>query len=113
MEIQTKQYVKKPLFVDAVQVTEENFREIARWCQGSIKKADGSPLGPDEEPNPAACFVHVRVHAPRTVRQSRAFVGDWLLYTDRGYKVYNTAAFEASFDLAEADGKVQAVTPQV
>lgn len=112
MEIQTQQYVKKPLYVDAVQVTEENFRELTRWCQGSIKKADGSPLGPEEEPNPLACYIHVRVHSPRTLRQTRAFVGDWLLYTDRGYKVYNDAAFAASFVLAESAGKVEAVTKQ-
>lgn len=114
MTIVTKKYVKKPLFVDAVQVTEENFVEIAKWCQGSIRRAsDNGDVEKGEEVKPAACYIHVRVHSPRTVRQSRAYVDDWLLYTDRGYKVYNTAAFEASFDLAEANGKVEAVTKQV
>ncbi len=112
MKIQTQKYVKKPLFVDAVQVTEENFTAMADWCQGKIKNAsDGQDAS--GEINPASCYIHVRVHSPRTPRQTRAFVGDWLLYTDRGYKVYNTAAFEESFDLAEASGTVQAVTPQV
>ena len=115
MDIVTTQYVKKPLYVDAVQVTEENFVAIAKWCQGKIRSADGQTEFPyDAEINPAACYIHVRVHSPRTVRQSRAFVGDWLLYTEMGYKVYTTAAFEASFDKADnKDNGVVAVTKQV
>lgn len=114
MDIVTERYVRKPIYVDAVEVTEENFREIARWCQGKIFKSDGSSLAKDEEPNPQACYVHVRVHSPRSPRQARAYIGDWILYTEMGYKVYTPGAFATSFDkLEEPDGKVQAVTPVV
>jgi len=120
MDIQTIKYVKKPLFVDAVQVTEENFAYVAQWCQGKIRSSDGAlEIAPVDAiagtpgVNPHACYIHVRVHSPRTPRQTRAFVGDWLLYTDRGYKVYNNTAFEESFEIAEGNGTVQAVKPQV
>jgi hypothetical protein len=96
MTIVTKKYVRKPLVVDAVQVTEENFEELARWCQGTIQNNDGTTN--NGEVNPRSQHIHVRVHNPRGVRQSRAFVGDWLLYTDMGYKIYNTKAFLGSFD---------------
>lgn len=101
MEIVTQRFIRKPLYVDAVEVTEENFRELARWCQGKILKSDGSPLDKTEEPEPKACFIHVRVHHPKNSRQTKAFVGDWLLYTELGYKVYTPGAFEGAFDRVE------------
>ena len=30
----TTKYVRKPLYVDAVQITEENFDDAVRWCFG-------------------------------------------------------------------------------
>lgn len=89
MTIATKKYIRKPLVVDAVQVTEDNMEEIAKWCQGEVRSMDESNRSQ---------YVHVRVHNPRSPRQTRAFVGDWLLYTEMGYKIYNTKAFVSSFD---------------
>jgi hypothetical protein len=94
MAIETKRYVRKPLFVDAVRVTDDNFEEIAKWCQGNIRNND-------TDEHLGARYIHVRVHNPRSPRQTRAFVGDWLLYTDSGYKVYTHKAFQGSFDLEE------------
>jgi replicative superfamily II helicase len=95
MTIVTRKYVRKPLIVDAVQVTVENFEELADWCQGSIVNNDKSE--PVEEVDPSIQHIHVRVHNPRSERQTKAFVGDWILYTERGYKIYNTKAFTGTF----------------
>jgi hypothetical protein len=84
--IKTQRYVRKPVIVDAVQVTEENFKQLAKWCQGEIQ-SDGTMQ-----------FIRVRVHTPKNPRQSQAFVGDWILYTDKGYKVYSNRAFGDSFE---------------
>ena len=92
--IQTTKYIRKPLYVDVIQVTDENFEEVAAWCQWEIK-----PQGEGDHGR----YIFVRVHSPRNPRQSKAYVGDWILYTERGYKVYTTKAFEASFDLVEAE----------
>jgi hypothetical protein len=100
MAIVTKRYVRKPLFVDAVRVSQENFDEIAQWCQGNIR-TNGSES--EEGSYPGARYIHVRVHNPRSPRQTKAFVGDWILYTPMGYKVYTHKAFEGSFD-QEDDG---------
>jgi|tagenome__1003787_1003787.scaffolds.fasta_scaffold20921150_2 hypothetical protein len=90
--VNTTQYIRKPLYVAAVRITASNFDEIAAWCQGEIQQ--------DEIPDKGAIkkFVRVRVHNPKNPRQTKAFVGDWLLYTERGYKVYTNKAFHASFD---------------
>lgn len=105
--IRTTKYVRKPLFVDAILITNENFGEVARWCQGEIRTRAEELLvdqNSDDPRIPSTCFIHVRVHSPKNMRQTKAFVGDWLLHTEKGYKVYTGKAFELSFDLA--NGKV-------
>lgn len=96
MSISTKVYVRKPLEVEAVQVTMENFEELALWCQGTIRNNDGTPHNGRIEPRKQ--HIHVRVHNPRSGRQTKAFLDDWILYTEMGYKIYNTKAFLGSFD---------------
>lgn len=86
----TTKYVRKPLYVDAVQITEENFDEAVRFCFGE------SAVDEDDQK-----YIQVRVHQPKNQRQTRAYVGDWLLYTQRGYKVYTDKAFHTNFDLVE------------
>jgi len=90
--VNTTQYVRKPLYVAAVRVTEGNFENIVAWCQGEIQQ--------DEIPGKGVKrYIRVRVHNPKNPRQTKAFVGDWLLYTERGYKVYTNKAFHDSFDM--------------
>jgi len=97
MSVSTAKYIRKPLFVAAVRVTGANFDEIAEWCQGEIQEEDASGKSPGKK------FIRVRVHNPKNPRQTKAFVGDWLLYTERGYKVYTNKAFRESFDEAEKE----------
>lgn len=106
MTISTTKYVRKPLYVDALQITLENFNEVAAWCQGEVRDYQDKPLDAERAQNPALeRYIHVRVHNPKNVRQTKAFVGDWLLYTERGYKVYTQKAFRASFDLVPAESQ--------
>lgn len=92
MPITTQQYIRKPLYVDAVRVTAANFDEIVAWCQGEIQQDEVPGEGTGKQ------YIKVRVHSPKNPRQTKAFVGDWLLYTPRGYKIYTNKAFHALFD---------------
>lgn len=92
--ITTTLYIRKPLYVDAVQITGANFDEIATWCQGEVLQDEVPGKGTGKK------YIKVRVHNPKNPRQTKAFVGDWLLYTERGYKIYTNKAFHASFDEA-------------
>lgn len=90
MPIVTEKYVRKPLYVDAVRITNQNFEELASWCQGLIEydeNEDGSKKK----------FIRVRTHKPINPRQTKGFVGDWILYTEMGYKVYTHYAFRGGF----------------
>lgn len=101
--VSTTKYVRKPLYVDAVQVTNENFLEVVDWCQALVG-AQGSEPGTEIRPaggvelDPSKHYIRIRVHNPQSQRQTKAFVGDWILYTDRGYKIYTDKAFQANFD---------------
>jgi hypothetical protein len=96
MGIETTTFIRKPLYVKAVRITTANFDEVATWCQGEVLQDEVPGKGTTKK------YVKVRVHNPKNVRQTKAFVGDWLLYTERGYKVYTNKAFHASFDEAES-----------
>lgn len=102
MTIDTTKYVRKALYVDAVQITADNFSELAEWCQGEIRTNEDEELVQSGNGvNPRDHHIRVRVHNPKNIRQTKGFVGDWILYTARGYKVYTQKAFKASFEKAE------------
>jgi hypothetical protein len=95
MGVQTERYIRKPLYVDAVRVEPQNFDELVTWCQGTVMTQEVEGTGTIKK------YIKVRVNNPKNLRQTQAFIGDWILYTDRGYKVYTHKAFRMAFDLVE------------
>lgn len=96
MPIQTEKYVRKPIIVDAIQVTRENIFEVALWCNGEIHwRVHPDGKGNEGIPN----HIQVRVHSPVSERQKQAHPGDWVLYSNSGYKIYMDRAFQKTFDL--------------
>lgn len=90
--IETVKASRKPFNVDAVRVTAENMEAVAEWCSGEIREeTEGAFKGQK--------YIHVRVYRPASDKQSKAFVGDWVLYAGTGYKVYTDRAFKNSFDI--------------
>jgi hypothetical protein len=79
-------YVRKPFLVEAIRVTEENFDDVCVWCQGTARNDDGK-------------YIKVRVLRALGENQTKARVGDWILYAGKGYKVYTHVAFHAAFEL--------------
>jgi hypothetical protein len=104
--VQTTRYKRNPLYVDAVQVTTQNFAEVAKWCDGVIANMNGMPVERDVAGGlvirPMGQYIGVRVHAPKNIRQTQAYIGDWILATDRGFKVYTDTAFNASWSKVDA-----------
>jgi hypothetical protein len=96
-KMKTHKFARKPFYVDAVRVSEDNIAEVAEWCQGEVL-SDG-----DE-----GKYVKVRVHRPLTDRQTKAFIGDWVLYAGTGFKVYTPKAFDKSFEKVKTLTKAQA-----
>lgn len=90
MTIQTKKFVRHPLFVDAVRIEEDKqLDELAKWCGGRIRQGD--PRGQLER------YIFLNVHTPLNERQKMAFVGDWILKTEKGFKFFQDEAFNKQF----------------
>ena len=88
MALDIQKYARKTFTVEAVQVTDENLEEVADWCDGLPRV-----LASGER------YIKVQnVLKPSTQRQSKAFVGDWILYSGKGFKVYLEKAFPRSFE---------------
>lgn len=97
--MKTHKFVRKPLYVDAVRISETNMEEVAQWCSGTIETDDKGQR-----------FVKVEVYRALNDRQTQGFVGDWVLFAGSGYKVYTPKAFDRSFDKVKYLTKEQADT---
>jgi hypothetical protein len=112
-KVETVQYVRKPLFVEAVQVSVDNFMNVADWCQALIGQK-GGVSGTETRPasgfevDPSKHYIRIRVHNPQSKKQTMAFVGDWILYTEQGYKIYTDRAFTTNFDPVETSASADA-----
>ncbi len=93
MAIATRKFVRKPLYVEAVRITQGNFAEVAEWCGGVIEQKQGDVGG-------HKTYIKVPVEFARHVRQTQGFIGDWILVKDGSYKIYTNKAFRQSFDEA-------------
>jgi hypothetical protein len=93
--METIKYVRKPFEVEAVQVSAENIEEVAEWCAGSMETE-----GDDK-------YIKVRVARVLNDRQTKAFIGDWVLYAGTGYKVYTAKAFAKTFDRVQLQGQAK------
>lgn len=95
--MKTQKYTRKPFEVEAIQVTKENFEEIASWCDGTIitSRSPKSAEGLFDETTES--YIKVDVARPLNERQTRAYVGDWLLAAAKGFKVYADGPFCRNF----------------
>jgi hypothetical protein len=87
--LEIRKYQHVPVFVEAIQVDADNMREVAKWCGGRVHKA-GDNL-----------FIKVEVKDAKLNRHTQAYIGDWVLKTDHGWKIYTPKAFGTAFSLVE------------
>lgn len=84
--LQVKRYMRKPLYVEAVQITAKNMRQVAEWCGGTVEQ-DGQ----------AKSYIKVDVLKPVSPKLGMGYVGQWVLQTTQGAKIYNDRPFKDSF----------------
>lgn len=87
-----KKYIRKPMQVEALQVTDDNMEFAATWSGGTIKTTKGT------EERPPQRYVKIEMKRAISERHTRAFPGDWLLKSEVAVKVFTDPAFKASFD---------------
>ena len=86
----TQKFIRKPFTIDAIRVTEDNLEQIAKWCGGEFH---GETRGKKE-----VRYIKVPVTNPLNERQTKAYVGDWVLHSKSSWKSYTNRAFEDSFE---------------
>lgn len=99
MPIIPLRYAYAPSYVDAVAVTRDNIREVAAWCDGTIVEGDDN--------TGIRTHIKVNVTKPKSPHQSMAFIGNLVLKTHAGWKVYNAKAFERDFVPVTATARVE------
>lgn len=96
--MKTHKFARKPFYVDAVRVSETNIEEVAAWCESEIKTdSDGKR------------YIHIPgVYRPAHEKQTQAYIGDWVLMTGTGFKIYVPKAFDRSFEKVKYLTRAQA-----
>lgn len=90
-QVNVEIWVRKPFFVEAVLVTDDNMEIIAAWCGGRINVTKGD----DKR------YIKVDVKNPMSRRQTTAFAGDWVLKSGPNFKVYKDESFKKVFENTE------------
>ncbi len=84
-------FVRRLFYVTAIQVTDENIDAVAIWCGGKVHR--GGDAGDK--------YVKVsKVMKPQNDRQTRAFVGNFVVQSGRYFKIYTATSFDRSFKAA-------------
>ena len=91
-KVKPRPYIRKNFPVVAVQVNAGNMTQIAEWCGGIIK------VSPANERYPESEYVFIEAYRPTHDRQTRAYVGDWIVKSEKGYRVFNHRAFKDNFE---------------
>lgn len=118
-----KKYTAKPVVVEAVQITEDNMADVAKWCKGDVR----SELVPASESETGEEYTRKYVKpkmykAPNSRptnpkiedRLTKGYVGKWIIKRGTNFKVYTDQAFANSYDdgaglpLAEARHREEA-----
>lgn len=99
-KIKTERYERIPYPTDAVQITEDNFEDLSKWCRGVIKTD-----------NDGDRYIEVDVKRVLDQKQRHAYVGDWLTKAGSGFKVFQDAAFQRCFRRVVASGQKETVDP--
>lgn len=93
MSLSIEKYNRKPFTVEAVQITVDNMAEVAEWCGGEV-------ILEQHKNGRLVQYIKVDVNKPISERQTKAYVGDWILKGRGGFKCYSKKAFPACFEKA-------------
>jgi hypothetical protein len=86
--LKIEHFERLPFTIQAIQVTPENIHQVAKWCRGRVKSEGKRGLKK---------YIQVEVKRALNERQTKAYIGDWVLKAGSGFKVYTPKAFETSF----------------
>lgn len=87
-KLKLEEYERLPFTIQAVEVTAENIRAVAKWCGGEVRTSGKRGIQK---------YIKVDVKRALNDRQTMAYIGDFVLRAGSGFKVYTPRAFSESF----------------
>lgn len=81
-------YERLPFTIQAVEVTADNMKAVAKWCGGQIRTSGKRGIQK---------YIKVDVKRALNDRQTMAYIGDYVLKAGSGFKIYTPRAFSESF----------------
>lgn len=96
-ELNLRYFSRKPLYIEAIQVTSENIQAVTDWCNGTL--VEGEVIDSVNATAIFLAFIKVPMKKPENVRRTQAYIGDWVLKSTTGFKVYFDRSFRHSFEM--------------
>jgi hypothetical protein len=87
-QLKLEKYERLPFTIEAVEVTAENMKAVAKWCGGQIRTSGKRGIQK---------YIKVDVKRALNDRQTQAYIGDFVLKAGSGFKIYTPRAFSESF----------------
>lgn len=85
-ELEFESWTRNTFDVQAIQVTDENLRQVAEWCKGEVLRTMSH--------NTRTYILVDNVVRRGRLTQVKVFAGDWLLFANGQYKHYRNRSFE-------------------
>jgi hypothetical protein len=92
--MQIREYTRRTFAVNAVEVTLENYQDVAKWCKGSISMEPAKVLGTTTM-LPA---IKIQGHGDNRGKEFTATLGCFVVELKGSYRVYKPGQFNASFE---------------
>lgn len=96
MAVKPYKYVSKPTYVDAIEVTAENLAEVSVWCRGDVR-TEGHLVGEPEKPD--VKYIKIPMYHPASVKLTKAYIGDFVVYSGTKFKVFTPKPFANTFEI--------------
>jgi hypothetical protein len=92
--METTEYVRKPFAVSAVEVTLENFQEVAAWCNGTVEMMPTKVMGTTMQ---LPC-IKVRGVGDAKNKEFIASLGFYVVELKGSFRTYKPAVFKEIFE---------------
>lgn len=99
-----KQYTRKTFSVNAVEVTLDNYVEVAKWCGGSVEMASTRLLGVQT----MLPVVKISNQGNKGTSESTATLGCYIVELKGSFRVYKPTQFNDSFEEIITEAEVAA-----
>jgi hypothetical protein len=98
--MKTQEYRRKSFSVNAVEVTLQNFEEVAEWCKGEVAYESVKMMGAETK----LPVVKIKGQGDNRGREFKAYLGCFIIELKGSFRVYKPTQFWNSFEIPKAGG---------